>query len=275
MANILGQANPAQLVIRVGIGAEVQVRAADPDGVLPDAVVRMRPPDNFAPTGRSYDLLGFAPIEWWRESESLVDAMGAGWLFVVVDPTAAPAPQPSQPEPSLFDLFVARPPNETLGDMLAWNGSTWVRVPDGNAGEVLTSQAPGVPEWAPVALPPINGRSTMVTQNSTDSSTYEVLGGLAFDASDFTEVRFSVLAYVTSGALTGQVQLYNLTDATVVSTTPFAGGYDAYRTDHGPALAAGQQQDLRGPRARHRRDPAGGPPRHHPRRLQDRHHLVR
>lgn len=221
---VLGQPNPAALTVRVGISGEVQVRASDPSGALPEVVVRLQPPDNFSPTGRKYDLLAYAPVEWWRGSTSLLNAVTNGWLYVDLDPLVDPQTlQTSQPEASLFDLFVARPPNETLGDLLAWNGTTWVRVPDGNAGEVLTSNAPGVPSWQAVSLPPITGRSTMVTQNSTDSSTYEILGGLAFNASDYSDVKFSTLAYVTGGGLTGEIQLYNLTDAVVVTTNTYNG----------------------------------------------------
>jgi hypothetical protein len=218
---ILGRPDPQNLRVRNAITGTVTVVGIGPGPN--DRVTVNLPASDDGGTGLQMDLLEFAPAEWWRASPTLLTAVEAGWLYVDLDATESGISEDSISEPSLFDLFIARPPNETLGDLIAWNGDAWVRVPDGTPGQVLTSFAPGLPAWGDIALPPITGAATMVTQQSSDSSTYEVIGGLSFDASKYSTVRFETLASVTGGGLTGEIQLYNLTDAVVVTTNPYVG----------------------------------------------------
>jgi len=218
---ILGQPAPANLRVRNAITGTVNVVGIGP-GPNDRANVSL-PAGDGAGVGKQVDLLTYAPIDWWRSSPTLLTAVESGWLFVDLDAATSGISEETLAEASLFDLFIARPPNETLGDMIAWNGEAWVRVPDGTPGQVLTSFAPGVPAWDDVSLPPITGRATMVTQQSSDSSVYEVIGGLSFNATPYSTVRFETLASVTGGGLTGEIQLYNLTDAAVVTTNPYVG----------------------------------------------------
>lgn len=41
------------------------------------------------------------------------------------------------------------PKANTAGDMQYWNGTTWVTIPSGQAGQRLQINASGVPVWAP------------------------------------------------------------------------------------------------------------------------------
>lgn len=181
LLQVLGDPSPTNLLVRNGLTGQVQVRASDPLGVEGDVVVSLQPSPG--PGQRQYDLLGFADIEWWRRSSSLLQAVEQGWLFV--DLTAAQAnQQPVQVEPSPFDLFVSRPPNETIGDLLVWDGSSWARLPTGTAGQVLTADAPNVPVW-----------STPSTGMSSSVLTVSVTAGLS-TANDV------ILADASSGSLT-------------------------------------------------------------------------
>jgi len=213
---VFGQQNPARLLVRVGIAGEVQVRA---NGVT----ITLQPPDNFSPEGRKYDLLDYAPIEAWRTSATLLTAVERGWLYVDLDPAVAPGSQePSIPVQSLFDLFIPRPPNETVGDLIAWNGTAWIRVPNGATGQVLTALNAAVPAWQNLPPPPVIPDPVsfvaLTTNASSDSSTYEVVGSFSLVGANHSAVDFIVTAAVTGGGLTGDVQLYNLTDAAVVGT---------------------------------------------------------
>jgi len=102
---VLGLPSPTELVVRVGISGEVQVRARDPlNPATPEVVVALQPPDNFAPQGCKYNLLNFAPVEWWRLSQSLVTAVESGWLYVDVVPLTSP----QQAQPAQVALHLER-----------------------------------------------------------------------------------------------------------------------------------------------------------------------
>lgn len=77
---IFGLPNPSGLLARVAISGEVQVIA---EGSLPTerVTVLLQPSDNLGFT-RTYNLLDFAPITWWRTSSTLMRAVENGWLYV-------------------------------------------------------------------------------------------------------------------------------------------------------------------------------------------------
>lgn len=60
------------------------------------------------------------------------------------------------------------------------------------------------------------GFIAMATDAVTDQSSYVLVGGFTLDASTVSSVRFKTVASVSGGGLTGNVQLFNLTDATQV-----------------------------------------------------------
>lgn len=59
---------------------------------------------------------------------------------------------------------------------------------------------------------------TIVSNQISNLSTYKVAGGISFNASGYTTVKFITLASVSNIGLTGEIVLYNITDATTVIT---------------------------------------------------------
>ena len=70
-----------------------------------------------------------------------------------------------------------------------------------------------------------------LTQN-TFEATFQVMGDFSFDPDDYTitgttrQIRFIAVGFITLPATTGEIQLYNLTDAVAVATLSFTGGGD-------------------------------------------------
>lgn len=135
-----------------------------------------------------------------------------------------------------------------------WFGSAWMQMgaaPSGPAGGDLAGTYPnpslsttgvvantyGSATSIPQITVDAKGRVTSATQfpislqstvtitsnQSADTTTYEVVGSYALDASQYSDIRFSGVAAVTAAPLVGQVQLYNLTDAAVVTTLTYIG----------------------------------------------------
>ncbi len=117
-------------------------------------------------SGVSRNLLEIAPVEWWQTSESLEQAVIAGFIRVL-DPNAEVA-QVASPIVVAEEDFITVPPNSALGDLIVYNGSTFVTFPPGPLGFVVTSAGPGAaPSYQPVgggALDPdksvIDGQTT-------------------------------------------------------------------------------------------------------------------
>jgi hypothetical protein len=63
----------------------------------------------------------------------------------------------------------------------------------------------------------------LATNESTDQATFQVIGSFELDATEHDSVQFSTVANVTDGALTGEIQLFNLTDAGAVITHTYPG----------------------------------------------------
>lgn len=98
--------------------------------------------------GAVRNLLEFAPREWWQDSESLFGAVDTG-LLSVLDPNSQQAVNgaalASEPE------YIISPADAMTGDMLVYNGDTWISLPAGPIGYVITSGGPGIePTYQPV-----------------------------------------------------------------------------------------------------------------------------
>lgn len=236
---VLGQPAPSELMVRVGISGEIQVRAQDPEGLLPDAVVVLQPPDKFSPQGRKYNLLDFAPVAWWRASKTLSSAVESGWLYVDVQALFDPqSSQPAQVNPSPSDQYILRPPSENFGDLLIFDGARWVSIPNGTTGQTLTINGSSIAEWTN-NNPSVEVPVSIVTNVDTSSSTFEITGAYALNADDYTEVKFESLGSVSHGALTGEVVLYNLTDASTVLTHSYTTTSPVNNTSAPLALPSG------------------------------------
>ena len=74
---------------------------------------------------------------------------------------------------------------------------------------------------------------------STDLSIYVVLGAYALDPADFNSIEFVTLASVTGSGLTGEIQLWNVTDATEVAVNVCAGVLSPEYTSTSVALPSG------------------------------------
>jgi hypothetical protein len=65
---------------------------------------------------------------------------------------------------------------------------------------------------------------TITSNQNTDQSSYQTVGAFSFNPTEFdltrvtTTIKFRILGSVTGGGLTGSIQLFNLTDSTVVQT---------------------------------------------------------
>lgn len=224
---ILGQADPANLIVRNAITGTVVVVGIGPNPT--DRANVSIPAKDISGVAKQVNLLEFAPIAWWRDSPTLLNAVESGWLLVDVDgPVPAPTEE-AQPSASLFDLFIARPPNAQEGDLITYDISagSWVRLPVGPSGWILGSNGPGSqPSYKdPASIIPVTTNLAMATNEATDSATFIAAGAFPLDGSDYSTIRMLSVASVTSGGLTGEVQLYNLTDAIVVpgGTNTYAG----------------------------------------------------
>jgi hypothetical protein len=103
-------------------------------------------------------------------------------------------------------------------------GDYTLPLTDGSDGQFLRTDGQGELYWQDKAIEV--SYAAVAVNASSDSSTFELVGGFSLDASDYSEVRFKTLASVTDSGLTGEIQLYNLTDNapvvthTYTSTTP-------------------------------------------------------
>jgi len=107
---ILQSENPTSLPVFVETRGEIQIVATGPNAGE-RKVVNLRP-------HRTYDLLQYATIDWWKTAASTRELSGAIdklWLSV---PTAGVAPTPSP----------ARIPSEQLVDILKWLQTTLPQV---------------------------------------------------------------------------------------------------------------------------------------------------
>jgi hypothetical protein len=78
--------------------------------------------------------------------------------------------------------------------------------------------------WLPSVGGFTNNMVSLSTNDNTDSSNYIAIGDLTLAAATFFGVhtiKFSVCAFVTNGALTGTVVLYNVTDSATVATLTY------------------------------------------------------
>lgn len=220
---IFGLQNPSSLLIRVAISGEVQVVA---EGSLPNerVTVLLQPSDNFGFT-RSYNLLDFAPITWWRTSSTLMRAVESGWLYVDIPDGPGPSAPAALENPDCCDLAILKPPSPQVGDLLMWDGTSWTKLSPGTAGWVLTSNGVSVPPtYQAVTIPPVTNTTIfvpMALDQSTDNAGFEMVGGFSLDASDYTDIRFVTLGAVTNVLLVGEINLYNLTDSATVITHTF------------------------------------------------------
>lgn len=88
----------------------------------------------------------------------------------------------------------------------------------GTIGDTFSIVPDVVPDAEPADIVVIG------TSESTDQSVFTLVGGITLDAGG--AAVFKTLAYVTDNTLTGEIQLYNLTDATqivlqtITATTP-------------------------------------------------------
>lgn len=138
LTRLLNTPNLAALPVRVVIQGQIQVEAQGPTPIERVTVV-------LTPKV-TQDLLQSAPQSWWVNSASLFSAARNGWL--VVDVQEVPPPTPSLPSTS--SEFIPQPANAQIGDLLVYNGTAWVLLAVGNAGDVLTSNGPGfLPTYQP------------------------------------------------------------------------------------------------------------------------------
>jgi hypothetical protein len=217
---IFGLPNPSELLVRVAISGEVQVIAQGPNP-LDRTTVLLQPPDGGIFNSRTYNLLEFAPIEWWRPSTTLLRAVENGWLYVDVADVQPAQQQAAITEPDCCELAVLKPPNPLIGDLLVWNGTEWTTLnPGGTAGNVLTSNGPLLlPSYQPVVVPATGAAYLPITlDQSTDQGSFDMVGGFSLNAADYSQVQFVTLGVVTSNTLAGEIRLYNLTDAAIVVT---------------------------------------------------------
>jgi hypothetical protein len=138
LIKLLNTPNLSALPVRVVIQGQIQVEAQGPTPI--ERVVVVLTP------GVPQDILQFAPQSWWLSSQSLFSAARNAWL--VVD-TSQPLPPPP-PAPPPPPQYIPQPPGAQIGDILVYNGSGWVLLNVGNAGEVITSNGPGfMPSYQP------------------------------------------------------------------------------------------------------------------------------
>jgi hypothetical protein len=82
----------------------------------------------------------------------------------------------------------------------------------------------------------------MTANENTFEATFQVVGDFALNPSDYTvtgttrEIRFLAVGFITLAATTGEIQLYNLTDAAAVVTLSFTGAPDMTPTKKTSAL---------------------------------------
>lgn len=206
---ILGLPNPTELLVRVAITGEVQVVAQGP---LPlnRVAVPLQPADQFGDS-RTYNLLEFAPIAWWRSSSTLLRAVENGWLYVDI-PEAPPDIPESLPPFDCCDLALMKPTTPSVeGDMIAFDGNVWVNVTPGLAGQVLVSnglnQVPSFQFGASgVTGSGSGGRVTL--WDTPDVLTSDP--GLLFDGTALTVVgRVQLGEAAVAGAAAGKAVLVN------------------------------------------------------------------
>ena len=218
---IFGLPNPSELLVRVAISGEVQVIAVGPSP-LDRTTVLLQPPDGSIFNSRTYNLLEFAPVEWWRTSTTLLRAVENGWLYVDVADVQPAQKQPVQVGQDCCELAIMKPASPVTGDLLVWNGTEWTTLnTGGTVGTVLTSNGPMLlPSYQAVPSPTITNTMFLpiTLDQSTDQPSFDMVGGFGLNAADYTQIQFVTLGAVTSNLLTGEIRLHNLTDAAAVIT---------------------------------------------------------
>jgi hypothetical protein len=241
LQQIFAQPNPASLPVKVAITAEVLVVG---EGASPvDKINVVLQPDDPQQLGASriYDLLGFAPIAYWKRSRTLAAAVQNGWLYV--NPDIGHNTQDSITQQEEECCGIPRPENAQTGDLLVFNGGQWTNLNPGTAGFVLTSNGPfSLPGFQAGGGGGSGGDSVDLTGQTTTGLTS---GDIAYISSTNTWSKArsdgSILEAEARGASTGFVgqmrSLGRINDAkfTIVGGSPIAGHpvYLAASTDDG------------------------------------------
>lgn len=123
--------------------------------------------------------------------------------------------QPADPgsmQPRIYNLLEFAPISgwKTSASLMRAVELGWlfVLLPEGPAPEPPVILSGGI--VAPFYLP-------MAIGADTDLNTFLIVGGFSFNAAEYSRVKYISLAAVTGPALTGEVQLFNITDNTEVA----------------------------------------------------------
>jgi len=85
------------------------------------------------------NLLDYAVNTWWVNSPTLLDAVDNGWITIPSSQNILIQGSVTSPDVA----YIVAPNSPTLGDLLVWNGLSWVVFPAGTSGYVITSNGPG------------------------------------------------------------------------------------------------------------------------------------
>jgi hypothetical protein len=79
----------------------------------------------------------------------------------------------------------------------------------------------------------------IATNETTSQASFEVIGGISLDGDDYSAVELVTVGFVSSGDLTGEVILYNVTDDVLVGTNTYLGTTSPQPRNTAVTLASG------------------------------------
>jgi hypothetical protein len=151
------------------------------------------------------------------------------------------------------------PSGNSLGDILYWNSTTWVKLPAGTTGQVLTMGSGGTPVWAGCSLPTagsITGIATVFTGSTTTLSNATTGGEWSSNATDIATVDSTgivtgvaagtaIISYTKTLACGSATTTLAVTVTTLTIGASYGGGKIAYIFMPGdPGYIAGETHGL-------------------------------
>ncbi len=184
------------LLVRVAITGEIQV-VAEGSGPTDRVSVRLE-------GGQEANLLEYAPLDWWRTSTSLVDAVDQGWLTVPENQAVEEVVQLAEEEPPALEdhlLIQWRPTDEPE---VSPTGSAYQHF-DAATGKLRVSEngGPYLNVLEPLEVTPVSYAATVTVDFSPNNPVLRDLaltGNVTFASSNLGPGRRATLRISTDGS---------------------------------------------------------------------------
>jgi hypothetical protein len=143
--------------------------------------------------------------------------------------TVADNPGQNRVDVTLLEEIIVQAAGATIGTRHKLNFVSGAAVAD-NPGQTRVDVT--IPTPVGVATERVRRHLSLATNESTYDTSYQVVGSFSFDPDDYTitgmtkEIKFLAAGFVTLAALSGDIQLYNLTDAAQEAILNFTGAGD-------------------------------------------------